>query len=67
MKSKDSLPSMRRWAMATPTLDPIPHACNWAIQQLTGQAPPPPGSVQFPAKTFNNWLRSIPQDTKPGG
>jgi len=67
MKSKDSLPSFRRWATATPTLDPIPHACNWAIQQLTGEAPPPPGSVQFPAKTFNNWLRSIPQDAKPGG
>jgi hypothetical protein len=63
MKAKDTLPSLRRFqATAAPTLNPVAHACSWAIQQLTGEAPPPPGSVHFPANGFPNWLRSLPPE-----
>lgn len=31
-----------------PTLDPVPHACRWAVARLTGAAPPPPGRVEVP-------------------
>src|SRR5262249_12900323 len=60
MKSTESLPSMRRFrATAQPTLDPVAHACSWAVQQLTGEQPPAPGSTEIPAGTFKNWLRSL--------
>ncbi len=66
MKSKDSLDTLNQFHSKTPTLDPVSHACGWAIQQLTGEAPPPPGTVEFPAGTFKNWLRGI-SEQRPGG
>jgi HEAT repeat protein len=66
MKSKESLPSLRHFrATAKPTLDPVAHACSWAIQQLTGEPPPAPGTVEVSAGTFKNWLRSLPPKSKP--
>ena len=68
MKSKEMLASLRRFqATATPTIDPVAHACSWAIQQLTGERAPPAGTVEFPAGTFKNWLRSIGPVAKPAG
>jgi HEAT repeat protein len=69
MNSKDSLPSLRRFqsTAAHPTIDPVAHACSWAIHHLTGEAPPPPGSVGIPAGTFKNWLRSVRPEPKPAG
>jgi HEAT repeat protein len=66
MKSKGSLDSLKRFHFSSPTLDPVSHACGWAIQQITGETPPPPGTVEFSAGTFKNWLRSLPEP-KPGG
>jgi HEAT repeat protein len=67
MKSKESLPSLRRFqATATPTLDPLAHACSWAVQQLTGEAPPAPGTVELPLGAFVNWLRSIAPKPETG-
>jgi HEAT repeat protein len=66
MKSKDSLNTLERFQLKFPTLDPVSHACGWSIQQITGRAPSPPGTVEFPAGTFKNWLRSVPE-AKPAG
>jgi HEAT repeat protein len=66
MKSKGSLNTLERFHLKFPTLDPVSHACGWSIQQITGQAPPAPGTVEFPAGTFKNWLRSVPE-AKPAG
>jgi len=67
MKSKDSLDTLKRFHVKSrPTLDPVSHACGWSIQQITGEVPPPAGVVEFPAGTFKNWLRSVPE-AKPAG
>jgi hypothetical protein len=66
MKSNSSLKTLKSFHQKVPTLDPVSHACGWAIQELTGEAPPPPGTVKFPAGTFKNWLREIPE-TKSAG
>src|SRR5262249_27130042 len=66
MKSKDSLNTLQRFHFKHPSLEPVSHACAWSIQQITGESPPPPGTVEFPAGTFKNWLRSVPE-TKPAG
>jgi len=68
MKSKEMLASLRRFqATATPTIDPVAHACSWAIEQITGERAPPGGTVEFPAGTFKNWLRSIQPESKRAG
>jgi HEAT repeat protein len=66
MKSKESEKTLRRFNLtAKPNLDPVAHACSWAIQQLFGEVPPPPGSVELPSPgTFKNWLQVRP-DSKP--
>jgi len=66
MKSNSSLDVLKSFHWKLPTLDPVSHACGWSIQQLTGEAPPPPGTVTFPAGTFKNWLRTLPEP-KSGG
>jgi HEAT repeat protein len=66
MNSKSSLDTLKRFHFKIPTLDPVSPACGWAIQQLTGEAPPPPGTVNLPAGTFRNWLRGVPEP-KPAG
>jgi hypothetical protein len=68
MKSKEMLASLRRFqATATPTIDPVAHACSWAIEQIAGERAPPGGTVQFPAGTFKNWFRSIQPESKRAG
>jgi HEAT repeat protein len=71
MKSKESEKTLRRFNItAKPNLDPVAHACSWAIQQLFGEVPPPPGSVELPSPgTFKNWLRNRPElkPTREGG
>jgi hypothetical protein len=62
MKSNDSLKTLKRFqATEKPVMNLVAHACSWAIQQLTGEKPPPLGSVEFPAGTFRNWLKPIPE------
>jgi HEAT repeat protein len=62
MKSKESLKSLRRYFFSSrPTLDPVSPACGWAILQNTGEPLPPPGTMEFPAGIFKNWLRPLPE------
>jgi len=69
MNSKDSLPTLRRYqaTAAEPTINPVAHACSWTIHHLTGEAPPPPGSIALPAGMYKNWLRSVRPEPKPAG
>jgi HEAT repeat protein len=47
MKAKDALGTLRRFYSARkPSLDPVNNACGWAIEQLTGEAMPPAGTVE---------------------
>jgi HEAT repeat protein len=65
LQSKESLNSLRRYYLPkTPTLDPVSSACGWAIQQITGESHPPPGTMEVPAGVFKNWLRSVRPEAK---
>jgi hypothetical protein len=47
MKTKEALRSLRKWyASGEPSADLVNNACGWAIEQLTGQAMPPPRTIQ---------------------
>jgi HEAT repeat protein len=47
MRARDALPSLRKYCPEqVPSLDPIHNGCGWAIEQITGQAMQPPGTVQ---------------------
>ncbi len=65
MKAKDALDDLRRSYVAKkPSLDPVNNACGWAIEQITGERMPPPGTVEPPGEPFKNWLRSIDSNVR---
>jgi hypothetical protein len=43
MKSKENLEVLRSFHFGQPTFDTVDLACGWAIAQITGNPPPPPG------------------------
>jgi HEAT repeat protein len=47
MKARDMLPSLRAgFASREPSLDPVNNACGWAVEQITGEAVPPPKTIE---------------------
>jgi hypothetical protein len=47
MKTKEALRSLRKWYVSgEPSADHVNNACGWAIEQLTGQAMPPPRTME---------------------
>jgi HEAT repeat protein len=63
MKAKDALGTLRKFYIAMkPSLDPVNYACGWAIEQITGETMPSPGTVELPGEGFKNWLRLIHPD-----
>jgi HEAT repeat protein len=66
MKAADHLPVLRRFCPdQKPSLDPVNNACGWAIERITGQRMPPPGTVQIPGEPFHNWLRGLGNGNQP--
>jgi HEAT repeat protein len=59
MKSMKSLPSLRRWNRNHASLETLPFACGWAIHHLTGEALPTPGTINFAAGAFRNFLQNF--------
>jgi HEAT repeat protein len=53
IKAKGAVPTLRVFYGGKPGDDPVNNACGWAIQGLTGQAVPPPGTVH---KTQRDWF-----------
>ncbi len=57
MKAKEALPTLRRYCPdRKPNTSLINNACGWAIEQLTGEIMPPPGTVEVRAEPFTNFL-----------
>jgi HEAT repeat protein len=53
MGARSSLPALRTEAGGDrPTLDPVAQACRWALAQLTGAPPPPPGVYEVPQRDW---------------
>jgi HEAT repeat protein len=48
IKAKDSLPTLRRFYEGKPTLQTVNNACGWAIEQITGEPVPTPGTIFKP-------------------
>jgi HEAT repeat protein len=47
MRAKATLPRLRTYYFAKePSTDPINNACGWAIEQITGEAMPPPKPIR---------------------
>jgi HEAT repeat protein len=56
LRARDALPSLRLWyAARQPADDPINNASGWSIEQITGEAMPPPKPVR---KVQRNWFLS---------
>lgn len=47
LRAKEALPSLRAgFSDKEPSLNPVNNACGWAIEQLTGEAVPPPKTIR---------------------
>jgi HEAT repeat protein len=47
MKASKSLGALKDYSAGDkPSLEPLDHACRWAVARLTGTAPPPAGKVE---------------------
>jgi HEAT repeat protein len=67
IKAKDALGALKKFYTAgKPSLDPVNNACGWAMEQITGQRMPPPGTVEPPDEGFKSWLRSMDTTSTPG-
>jgi HEAT repeat protein len=47
MKAEDALPAFRRYYHGHLTLEPMPNACGWALEQVTGEKLPASGTVEM--------------------
>jgi HEAT repeat protein len=53
MKAKDSVPLLRKFYPAQkPSLDVVGNACGWAIEQITGETVPAPGTIEVPQRDW---------------
>lgn len=53
MKAADSVPLLRKFYPAQkPSLDVVSNACGWAIEQITGEKVPAPGTVEVPQRDW---------------
>lgn len=59
MKATACLPSLRTgFPSHEPSFDPVNNACGWAIEQIAGEAVPPPRTIE---KVANDWFL-VPND-----
>jgi HEAT repeat protein len=67
MKAKDALPILREfYREKKPSLDVVGNACGWAIERITGEVVPPPGTVEV---TQQGWFLApaTAPDAPPAG
>jgi hypothetical protein len=50
MKARSALGTLRSYWFGKPDLNPVSNACGWAVAQITGEAPPPAGTVAITAR-----------------
>jgi hypothetical protein len=54
MKAAGALPTLREfYREKKPTLDRVANACGWAVERITGEVVPPPGTVELIQR---NWF-----------
>ena len=53
MKAVGQLPTLRRfYTDGKPSFNPVSNACGWAIEQVTGEKYPAPGTFEFPQRSW---------------